>query len=192
MIQNNRLSLGLSRIEELFQFTYTKYIDNEGIRKVKIQPIADLDRETRLSGKYRQLEISFAYINNYCAEGKTSLASLLKPFKNLDGITGTIKIGLGRAKDVTLNGDKITALAEEMKDDSNKRYIRSAKVTVQEEDDADVETVDLFEENCHDYVMFDVEARESLQFEEVISKMRNSYKSRKDDLLRYTNQGVDL
>lgn len=189
MIQQNRLSLGVSRIEELLQYTYHKYTNPEDESIISIEPIAELERINRLKGKYKQIELSFANLKDYSEDGKTSLSTLLKPFKLLYGATGTIKIGLGRTKDDTLNKTEIEALTSELKDYSNKRFIRSAKIKLQEEEDSDVEIVDLFEENCHEFITFELEERELLEYDYAIRSMRNAYKKRKDELVRYIDLG---
>lgn len=188
MIQQNRLSLGISRIEEFLQYTYNTYTDSENTSRISIEPILEFDRVNQFAGNYKQLEISFANLNDYTAEGDTALSTIIKPFKNMYGITGTIKVGLGRTKNDTLNRTEIVSLVGEL--ESNKRFVRSAKIKLQEEEDADVEIIDLFEEICHDFITFEIEERTLLSYEYAIAKMRQSYKERRNELCRYTTPGA--
>ena len=192
MIQQNRFSLGISRLEEFLQFTYNTYTDLTNKSKVSIEPIVEIGKNRKLRGNYKQLEISFANLKDYTEEGETSLATILKPFKNLYGITGIIKVGIGRTKEDTLNRTEIMSLADELKDESNKRFIRSAKIKLQEEEDSDVEIIDLFEENCHDFLTFELEERTLLNYGYAIEKMRTMYMKRREELCEYVYQGVGV
>lgn len=190
MIQQNRMAFGVSRIEEFFIYTYRKYVDSEYEGAISIEPILELDKKKLLKkGNYRQIEISFANVKDYTDEGdKQSLTAILNPAKKLYGTSGTIKIGLGRTKNETLNRTEMLNLVKELQDLSNKRFIRSAKIHLQEEEDSDVEIIDLFEDNCNDYIDFTLEDRELLEYKYAIGMMRDCYKKRKDKLCRYTRQ----
>ncbi|MBQ6462212.1 MAG: hypothetical protein IJJ59_02685 [Pseudobutyrivibrio sp.] len=190
MIQQNRMALGVSRVEEFFSHTYKKYVDPEYEGYISIEPIAEQNKKNRLKkGNYRQIEISFANVKDYADEdNKQALTTILNPVKKLYGTTGTIKIGLGRTKNDTLNKTEILALVDELQDLSNKRFIRSARIKLQEEEDSDVEIIDLFEENCHDFIDFTLEDRELLDYTYAIGMMRACYKKRKRELCKYTNQ----
>ena len=47
--------------------------------------------------------------------------------------------------------------------------------------DSDVEIIDLFEENCHDFIDFTLEDRELLDYTYAIGMMRACYKKRKSE-----------
>lgn len=52
------------------------------------------------------------------------LSTLLAPFKNLHGVSGTIKIGLGRSKNETLNRQEIQQITNELFKDSKRDISR--------------------------------------------------------------------
>ena len=60
LIQRNRLSLGISRLEEFLAYTYNKYVDEHHKIDVYIEPILDLDGKKKIDkSKYKNLEIGF-------------------------------------------------------------------------------------------------------------------------------------
>lgn len=187
MIQQNRLAFGISRLEEFFTNTYRKYADKDYEGRIEIQPIADLDRMSKIGkGKFRQIEISFANLDRFDSKGG-SLYSIMHLINRMSGKTGVIKIGVGntRSKDATLNETTVRQIASELTEESTKRFIRSAKVRLKEEEDSDVEIVDLFEENCHDYIELNIRERDLLNYDETTSKMIQYYNKRKNELISY-------
>lgn len=113
---------------------------------------------------------------------KKSLSKLLNPFKTFGGISGSIKIGLSKTKYDTLNKDKANELVDEL--NSNKRYVRSAKVKIREEEDSDVAIIDLFDDVVHDFIEFSINIRSSLTYESAIYKMESYHKERKGELYK--------
>lgn len=194
MIQQNRMSLGISRLEEFFQHTYDTYVDTNNKSKVSISPIeSKVSFERIFRSNYRYIELSFANIKDYDLDSEDcSLSTLLAPFKHMQGVSGAIKIGLGRSKDESLNRQEIQQLTNELSKDSNKRYVRGAKVCIKEEEDMDVEIIDLFEEVSHDFLTFEIEKREILQYENVIPRMRSKYLARKEELYKLVDPRVKL
>lgn len=182
MIQQNRMSMGISRVEEFIEGTYNKYSGAQKKISINIAPIlSDLSREKLKKGQYRMLELSFDNINGYHMHGeKRALSELLNPFKKFGGISGNIKIGLSRTKYSTLNKDKVNELVDEL--NSNKRYVRSAKIKIKEQDDSDIEIIDLFDDVVHDFIEFSINVRSSLTYEAAIYKMELYYKERKGEL----------
>lgn len=184
LIQRNRLSLGISRLEEFFTFTYNKYVDEQNKIEVYIQPILDLHGKEKIySSKYKNLEISFANINECVLnEDRISLGTLLKPLKNMYGVNGSIKISLGHSRLDTLNRKFIKDLVKEINEPSNKRYVRAAKIKIQEEDDCDVEIIDLFNDICDEYLEVSVESSKGLGYTMIINAMIEKYMNRKNNL----------
>ena len=115
LIQRNRLSLGISRLEEFLAYTYNKYVDEHHKIDVYIEPILDLDGKKKIDkSKYKNLEIGFANINECVLdENRTSLGTLLQPLKNMYGVTGSIKISLGHSRLDTLNRKIIKDIVKE-------------------------------------------------------------------------------
>lgn len=184
LIQRNRLSLGISRLEEFFAYTYNKYVDEQNKIEVYIQPILDLHGKEKIySSKYKNLEISFANINECVLnEDRISLGTLLQPLKNMYGVNGSIKISLGHSRLDTLNRKFIKDLVKEINESSNKRYVRAAKIKIQEEDDCDVEIIDLFNDICDEYLEVSVESSKGLGYTMIINAMIEKYMNRKNNL----------
>lgn len=181
LIQQNRFSLGISRLEELFADTYNRFVDERNKIEVDIAPILDLEGKEKLRYcNYKNLEISFANINK-CAidENRKSLGTLLHPLKNMYGVNGSIKISLGHSRLDTLNRKMIQDIVKEVNEPSNKGYIRSAKIKIQEEDDADVEIVDLFNDICDEYLEFVIDSSKGLIYSRTIKSMSDKYVNRK-------------
>lgn len=184
LIQRNRLSLGISRLEEFFTFTYNKYVDEQNKIEVYIEPILDLHGKEKIySSKYKNLEISFANINEWVLnENRISLGTLLQPLKNMYGVNGSVKISLGHSRLDTLNRKSIQDLVKEINEPSNKRYVRAAKIKIQEEDDCDVEIIDLFNDICDEYLEVSVESSKGLGYTLIINAMIEKYMNRKNNL----------
>lgn len=184
LIQQNRFSLGITRLEELFTDTYNRYVDERSKIEVNIEPILDLEGKEKLRySKYKNLEISFANINR-CVfdENRTSLATLLHPLKSMYGVNGSIKISLGHSKLDTLNRKMVQNIVKEINEPINKGYIRSAKIKIQEEDDRDIEIVDLFNDICDEYLEFMIDNSKGLIYSRTIEAISDKYISRKEYL----------
>lgn len=178
MIQQNRYALGISRVEEFFRETYSRLSGKKV--SVNIEPVCQRNDIKRLrKSKYRYLELSFANIDKYKdSDGKSSLARIMQPFKDLYGINGTIKISLGHTKTDTLNRSEIQELIEAV--NSNKRFIRSAKLKIKEDDDADVELIDLFSEVLYDIIPFDLKVRGGLEYNTTMSIMQTYFQKKRE------------
>lgn len=186
MIQQNRLSLGISRIEEFLEETYNRYVSDKEKSAIQIDPIVDIDWRDKLRGSnYKCIEISFANMHRFTdiGDGKRhSLASIIEPLRKLYGVTGKVTVGLGRSYVDTLNQQEILKIVKEIGEPSNKRYIRSAKIKVKEEDDTDVEILDLFNDICSDFIEFDIDSKSGLIYSVCISKMYDKFDKREKEL----------
>lgn len=190
LIQRNRLSLGISRLEEFFADTYNRFVDERHKIDVDINPILDLDGKKKINNsRYKNLEISFANINEFVSDkSRVSLGTLLQPLKDVYGVNGSIKISLGHSKLDTLNRNFIKNIVKEVNEPSNKRYVRTAKIKIQEEDDSDVEIIDLFKDICDEYLEFTIDSTKGLIYDGIISAMSNKYIKKKDYLERIINK----
>ena len=190
LIQQNRLSLGISRLKEFFTDTYNRFADKRNKIEIDIAPILDWDGKEKIKhSNYKNLEISFANINT-CAldETKTSLSTLLHPIKNMYGVNGSIKISLGHSKLDTLNRKMIQDIVKEVNEPSNKRYVRTAKIKIQEEDNCDVEIVDLFNDICEEYLEFTIDSSKGLIFSSTIDAISDKYINKKEYLEKLINK----
>lgn len=190
LIQQNRLSLGISRLEEFFTDTYNRFVDEKHKIDVDIAPILDLDGKKKINNSnYKNLEISFANINECVLdENRTSLGTLLQPLKSMYGVNGSIKISLGHSKLDTLNRKLIKNVVKEVNEPSNKRYVRTAKIKIQEEDDCDVEIIDLFNDICDEYLEFTIDSSKGLIYDRTINAMSDKYIDKKNYLEKIINK----
>lgn len=177
MIQANRFSLGISKLEEFINYTN----EDENVR-VYIEPIIVSDNIDRLKKcNYKNIDISFANLGDWTDDKKgSSLASLISPIKKAGGYAGHIRIGLGYVKNDYLNKIESNKIVNEIL--SNKRFIRSAKVRVSDDDNTDVEIVDLFDEIYHDFIDFTLLSKTALEYREAITGMIYYFNKRKSDL----------
>lgn len=189
MIQQNRLSLGISRIEEFLEETYNRFVTEDKQIAISIDPILDINGKSKLKmSDYKYLEIGFANINQFAEnEERRSLGSLMAPLKNMYGVTGSVKISLGRSGFDTLNKKEVRELVKEIGMPSNKRYVRSAKLKIKEEDDTDIEIIDLFNDVCNEFIEFDIDSTVGLMFSAAICKMNEKFDKRKDELQKLIN-----
>ena len=189
MIQQNRLSLGISRIEEFLEETYNRFVSEDKQIAINIEPILDINGKAKIRlSDYKYLEIGFGNINEFVVnEGRKALGSLMTPLKNMYGVTGSVKISLGRSGFDTLNKKEIKNLVKEIGMPSNKRYVRSAKLKIKEEDDADVEIIDLFNDVCNEFIEYDIDSTVGLAFSIAVSKMNEKFSERKTYLQKLIN-----
>ncbi len=184
LIQQNRFSLGISRLEELFADTYNRFVDERSKIEVDIAPILELEGKEKLKySNYKNLEISFANINRRALdENRTSLSTLLHPLRSMYGVNGSIKISLGHSRLDTLNRKMVQDIVREINDPINKGYVKSAKIKIQEEDDRDVEIVDLINDICDEYLEFVIDNSKGLIYSRTIDAISDKYVNRKDYL----------
>lgn len=184
MIQQNRMSLGISRLEEFLEDTYNRFVPEEEKICVDIEGILDETGQKRISkSDYKFLELGFANINSFVEDdNRVALRDMILPIKRMSGVTGSIKISLGRSGLDTLNKKAVTELIREVGMASNRRYIRTAKLKIKEEDDTDVELLDLFNDICSEAIEFTIDSKVGLIFTTVISAMNEKYLKRKLEL----------
>lgn len=177
MIQSNRFSLGISRLEEFFTYT-----NNEENVKVYIEPIVMSNQIGRLKQcNFKSIDISFANLGAWTnTSDNQSLASIISTVKRTGGLAGRISIGLGHTKKDTLDRVESQSIINEIF--SNKRFIRSAKAKVREDDDTDVEIIDLFEEVYHDFLDFTLRSKAALEYRDAMLSMIYALKRRKSAL----------
>lgn len=104
------------------------------------------------------------------------------------GVNGSIKISLGHSRLDTLNRKLIKDLVKEISEPSNKRYVRTAKIKIQEEDDCDVEIIDLINDVCDEYLEVTIESSKGLSYSMIINAMIEKYMNRKNGLEESLNK----
>lgn len=173
MVQNNRMSVGVKRIEEWL----TK--DCGESYSVKLLPIYNKNILTKKikSSKIRTIDITFSNLKN---SNHQSLGDIISGIKRYDGLTGHITISVGKKKNFQLDNKNTIDLIEELNDNHN--GIRSAKIKMREDDKGRIEVVDLFENVLHDYIPFEIETKKNLDFFEEHQAMMDCYKGRIDEI----------
>lgn len=173
MVQQNRHSLGIGRLEEWINLTRKQ--SNE---RIKFLPIADKFTKEELRKKtIRSIEFSFANLQPEASTG--GLADIIHSFGKFTGVMGKISISVGRSKSAELNKDSSLELIEDLW--SNPGLINSAKVKyksdiMRDDDKSRIEVIDLFENVLHDYIIFEIEAKKSLDFQYAKLKLLEKYK----------------
>lgn len=183
MIQCNRFSLGISKIEELLWKTY-----GDTNIFISIDPILDRNAKTYSNKNYyKTFEISFANVQKWKnSEGiGYAFSSLMNLIKKFDGYTGKISIGLGHSRVDTLSQNEAVMFIRDLQE--NKEFIKSAKVKWQKndgtgDDNNEVELVDLFENIFQDIIQFTLKSKEALDFNIVVAEMGYFFGKKKKEL----------
>ncbi len=187
MIQSNRFSLNISKIEE-----FLMYLNENTNVEIILQPIREEFNDKRFKkSSLKTIDISFANLGSWgSAEcNRQSLATIIDPIKRLGGYVGHVTIGLGHVKEDSLNKVEAYNMISEIR--SNKKFIRSAKVKVRDDDDTDVEIVDLFEDIRHEFIQFSLESRKGLEYTVAITAMIYKYRKAKEELYRLIGYNVE-
>ena len=172
MIQSNRFSLGVSRLGEFL----IKAL-GEDDRKIRLWPIKDnVDVSSLGKVEYRTIEVGFANITKTVSTRKTALGDILNSYRKLSGISGTIKIGVGRSKSGALDTTEVNELISDIKECEN---VTSAKVRIKDDDSARIEIIDLLDEMVSDVITYELAARETLSFDVAALHMIERYKKKK-------------
>lgn len=177
MVQMNRFSLGLKRLEKFL--TQIWEIENERIR---LRPfLDDVNFDQAIRRKYKAFEVEFANIGQAELDERSSLSTIMSYFQKFYGVTGSIKISLGRKKADTLNIEEVNRVITDALDDDN---VSGLKLRVKDDDQRPVEEIDLFDNICKDIINFRFVAKTALSFEYVKASMVRRYEDRKDYLVR--------
>ncbi len=175
MIQQNRMSIGVSRLAE-----WINTLCPMEKKKVVLVPISDKFDASRLSKKsVRSLDFTFANLEPNDKSG--SLGQIIGGLSKFKSTTGKITLSVGREKTSELDKACIIDLINDLK--TNPGVVNSAKIKLRnddvlDDDKARIEIVDLFENTVHDYIIFDIEKKKPLDFSHAKSKMYAKYVER--------------
>ena len=175
MIQQNRMSLGIKRLEEWINKTCN--IENG---RVEFIPIADRFTANKLRNK-KIRSIDFSFISSDIGRDDHSLAQIIKGFNKYNGLAGHITISVGRSQNEQLTRDSSIDLIDDLQ--SNPGIVNSAKIKLRDDDKAHMEIVDLFENSVHDYISFDIEAKKTLSFDKARKEMYSKYMERRESIV---------
>ena len=178
MIQMNRFSLGLRRLEELLTFVWG--VDKERIRLKAISENFDI---SRINGRrrYRAVEVDFANLGSKLEDGRhNSLSRIQDSFRHFYGVCGHVKISLGRTKKDTLNIDEVEELIKSAMEDES---VVGLKVSIKDDDDRPTEIIDLFDNVCNSIITFNIEKKSVLSFEYASRMMLLYYNGNRERLV---------
>lgn len=177
MLQVNRFSLGLKRLEELL--TYVWGVEGERIKLKSISEEFDMDR-IRGRRRYRALEVDFANLGAQLEEGHNSLGRIQNSFRNFYGVSGHVKISLGRTRRDTLNIDEVNQFVYDALEDAS---VVGLKLKIKDDDARPVETIDLFDNICNSIITFSIAKKTILEFNYAARMMIQCYNVRKEHLV---------
>lgn len=176
MVQINRFSLGIKRLQELLSYVWN--VENE---RVVLKPIAEnVNDRFRDRRECKSIEVSFANLDRELGDEGNSLGRIMNSYRRFNGVAGYIKIGLGRKRNTTLNLNEVN---EFINDARNEASVVGMKLKVKDDDDSPVEVIDLFENICNSVIPFNIERKTVLQFEYAVQRMLECYRRRREQLV---------
>lgn len=192
MIQCNRFSLGISKLEELLWKTY-----GDPNIFISLDPIINTNiKDYSKKNYYKTFEISFANVQKWRNTEKNSYAfsSLMDLARRFECCTGKISIGLGHSKLDTLNQHEAVMFIRDLQE--NKQFVRSAKVKWQKndgygDDSNDVELIDLFENIFQDIIPFTLKSKEALDFNVVVAEMIYAFGKKKREIYQAVQYNME-
>ena len=177
LIQVNRFSLGMKRLEDFF--TYIWETENE---RIKFRPIIDeAQYANKIRRNCRMIEINFANISRENDDEYKALGRIMNSFRNFYGVSGSIKIGLGKTRTGTLNIEEVNQTVESALDNAS---VVGLKLHVKDDDDRPTEVIDLFDNICNDIILFKLAAKKTLEYEYASNEMIHYYLEKKAHIVK--------
>lgn len=177
MVQSNRFSLSISKIEE-----FMNYVNENVDEIITIDPIGNFGASDCLRQKeYKRFEVPFANLNVWQDEDKKPLKGIMTSIKEMGGYTASVKIGVGKGKGNFLNKQNILDFVQNL--GWKKDFVKSARVKIEDPETGEDEGIfDLIEEVFHDYITFELDAKETLTYDMAIGQMTRKFNDRKQEL----------
>ena len=101
--------------------------------------------------------------------------------KEMGVYTASIKIGVGKFKGNFLNKQNILDFVQNL--GWKKDFVKSARVKIEDPETGEDEGIfDLIEEVFHDYITFELDAKETLTYDMAIGQMTRKFNDRKQEL----------
>lgn len=179
MVQVNKGGFGVASIE--------RYINSFNMdKKCYFRPIGDeFVLGARHNEKIMKLGVRFANTRNFRPGKSKDFEQIIDCFNKMSAHTASIEVGLGRTKAESLDYETISPILEDIK--ANKGNISSARIILN--DDQKSMIFDLFDNICHDFIGFVVQANGELGFEYVSDEMGVKYSTSRGRILHLLNQG---
>ena len=165
LIQNNRGSYSVNAIQN--------YINSTNDDKIcYFRPILDNFDATRCKkGRIKKIYVNCSATHQFDADGSKAFENIIESCEELGGYTFSIEIGIGRGKDKQLNNQRIYATVNTLL--RNRGCLSTAKVTLQDEKDADV--YDLFDNLRTGKFDLEVPERGELDYMKIARNMYYQY-----------------
>lgn len=173
-LQNNRKSASFKGISEFIR----KFDDLN--KNIELLPIVYRKEFSEISDNelvsYRNLKISFADISmvNKLAEedSKESVIKLSAISKDFGGLSGTIELSAGRAKDKSVDKNTLKEIVGFFK--KHKNQARGLKVKMQDPDT--VKVIDLIENKLNDTIKINFDKENTKNFDKIFDPMNKKLK----------------
>lgn len=191
MIQSNLYGLSTKHLENYLTELRFRFLEYEGYSTemplmVKLNPIIDPKQidDAMSADYYRKIRIRGADLRvDALNEDKEDLINEVARTVNLtQGVNVDLQISVGRAERTrSLDNDTIRNTLETFNQlPENKKP--NIELTLIENEDAQIETINLIRPRFHDRISFNVEPRTTIEHTDICKKMMNSYKERRNRL----------
>ena len=166
MIQNNRGGLSSMYIES--------FINQSDVceEKCYLRPIlsrATLDAMLRKG--VDKIDIRFSNVRTCIPEQSDDFEKVVEAFKNLEGITAHIEVGLGSTRQPELNRETVSYFLHDIA--RNQHSISRARIALNDDQKGDL--IDLFKNVEHDWIDYVLRPRGEIAFEEAANNMTEKY-----------------
>lgn len=180
VLQRNRDSLGNSGIEK-----YLNDIYNNEQYDIRLLPYKNENYIDKIKGakSFQKITIRFAKTTNEKYVGKIggSLQSLIHAVNQFDGNTATITVSMGNTKKKGLDNQVVEDTISDIM--NNEGIVKGASVVIREREESASELIDLFMMKRHDFIDYDIEKRETVDFRKLSALICDKYNARKDALI---------
>lgn len=191
MIQSNHYGLSTRHLENYLtelRFRFLEYngIDTEPALVVKLNPIIDRRQITDAMNAdyYRKIRIrgaDYMQDSDY-ADEEHLINDVTRTIRKAQGVNVDLQISVGRAeRTASLDNDIIKKTLEIFKESPDNRK-PNIELTLLENEEAQIETINLIRPRLHDKVPFTIEPRTTIGHEFIFQKMKETYQNRRGRL----------
>lgn len=184
-LQRNRDSLSATGIEE-----YLTRLNKSAEYGIYLRPVpmSGLNEKVRKAKIFRKITIQFATDAEKTKRGlqASSFARLFEYFSEFNSKTATLTLSMGYTRKGGLDMDTIAQTIADIYDTEG--IVTGAEVNVKESETEPVDTIDLFAMKYHDFIMMNIEKRESIDYIELGDKICEKYNASKKAILETIGQ----
>lgn len=183
-LQRNRDSLSAAGLEKYFNDLY-----NNDSYMIQLRPFKNDNARQRIeaANSYQKLTVRFAKTVNETFKGQEdcSIGRLIKAIAPFEGNAATLTISMGNVRKRGLAKEQVSNAINIILE--NKDIVKGASVTIKQRDDVAAELIDLFAMKRHDFITYDIDKRETIDFQKISTLICEKYNSRKETLLECLN-----